>query len=311
MKRRLMIIISVVVLLGAAVYAVFALNRMGIISFERMFTPTYPLSVSRGAYGTAGRLEGRTVCVSIYADTDETVWDDQKQQDDMYTKLGDAVEWIEETTSGYGVETEFLYDWKEDPELYHHVSGVVSDFNYRLDNNDGYNKLWNYINNEIPTEELIAKYDADNVIYLVFILTGDFDGVLPYACDGYFEPDFYYDTAFIPTRYTGHEVTASVIAHEILHLYGAADLYNATSDESFNYKNNQQMVDYITANYPDELMLRTFDYANHAPFYGKVNGMMSPITAYYVGLTDEIPQAVLDFGLDLSTFDPNRTEDSE
>lgn len=306
MKRRLMIIISVVVLLGSAVYALFALNSIGIISFERMLTPTYPLSVSRGAYGTAGRLEGRTVCVSIYADTNEAVWNDQKQQDDMYIKLGDAVEWIEETTLGYGAETEFLYDWKEDSELYHHVSGIVSDFNYRLDDNDGYNKLWNYINNEIPTEELMTKYHADNVIYLVFLLTGDYDGTLPFACDGYFNPDFYYDTAFISTRYTGAETTASVIAHEILHLYGAVDLYNATPNESLNYKNNQQMVDYITANYPDELMLRTFDYANHAPFYGKVNGMMSPITAYYVGLTDEVPQAVLDFGLDLSTFDPNR-----
>ena len=306
MKRRLVLILAVAAILCSAVYLIFAVDKVSDTPFRRLFQKKYQLSVQMGDYGTAAELQGKTLCVSMFVDTNYDEWTADDDKEEWRIKLGYAADWIEQMAGEYGVDSEFIYDWNQFPELRYDVRDKAFSYSRYLENNDGYNELWNLINNDIPVNEMLSKYKADNILFVTFYNTAESNGVEAFATDGFFDKDYYYDTAFIPAYFQGRETTASVIAHEMLHLFGAADLYCIGRKDTMSYNMNQEMIDYMRENYPDDIMLRTFDHETDTPFYGEVNGSISPVTAYYIGLTSEVPEAISDFGLDLSTHDANR-----
>lgn len=310
MRRRLVLALAGAAILCSAVYLFFAIDKVSDTPFRRLIQKKYQLSVDMGDYGTAAELRGRTLCVSLFVDTNYDNWSTNDEKEEWRIKLGYAVDWIEKAAGEYGVDSEFIYDWNEIPELCYDVKDKAFSYSRYLENNDGYNEMWNFINNDIPVNEMLSKYNADNILFIEFFNTSESNGLEAFATDGFFDKVFYYDTAFIPACFGGRETTASVIAHEILHLFGAADLYCKGSKDTMSYNMNQDMIDYMHENYPNDIMLRTFDHETNTPYYGEVNGGISPITAYYTGLTSDVPEAVLDFGLDLSTHDTNRKSTS-
>lgn len=73
-------------------------------------------------------------------------------------------------------------------------------------------------------------------------------------------------------------------AHEILHLYGALDLYEGASPEDVN--------EYVTETYPYEIMLSTYNETLIPNEYGEVK-MISPITAYMLNWVEEVEELTL------------------
>ena len=305
MKRILLIIGSAAVIIVATVYILFTVNNY--YPLWKIFKVQYPLSYYKGDYGTAEKLEGKTVCVSLYINGKTQTW---KGKDDLKEKyrenLGLSVTWLTEKVSEYHKTAEFIWDWKIYPELCYNINDTRLGYSPYLFINDGYNLLWDYMNNNVPSAELLNKFDADNLIFIAFYNTPDNLEMISYALDCYFNREYSYDTVFLSAGNSGHEATASTIAHEILHLYGLPDFHKTGPSGSCLYGVNSDMLNYMKENYPDDIMVRTYDHENDQPFYGEVNGILSPVTAYYAGLTDEVPQAVIDFGVDLSSHDPNR-----
>ena len=74
----------------------------------------------------------------------------------------------------------------------------------------------------------------------------------------------------------GTEEEPAVYAHEILHIFGAHDLYRG---EEYS----RAVTDYIAANYPDEIM-------RSVAGEGRISEQISRITAYHLGWIDEIPE---------------------
>ena len=70
----------------------------------------------------------------------------------------------------------------------------------------------------------------------------------------------------------------SVFAHEILHLFGAHDLYR---DAEYT----QEVTAYVGAAYPLEIMYTVAD-ENGVLRKGKIVNLVSPITAYHLGWID-------------------------
>lgn len=305
MKRKLLVIGSVAVLIAAAVYVLFSVNNY--YPLWKVFKIKYPLNYYKGDYGTAENLDGKTVCVSLYINGESQTW---KGYDDLKEKyrqnLGMAASWLTDRAADYGKSAEFIWDWEQYPELCFEVEDSRLDYDFYFDNNDGYNLLWDFMNNNVPSAELIEKFGADNIIYIAFFNTPSDMSAISYAQDCYFNKEYSYDTVFLSAGNSGHEATASTIAHEILHLYGLPDFYKSGASGSCLYGVNNDMIEYMKDSYPDDIMVRTYDHENDQSFYGEVNGILSPVTAYYAGLTDEVPQAVIDFGVDLSSHDPNR-----
>lgn len=310
MKRKYLVIGSAAVLTAAAVYLVFSINRY----YPLFKAPEvhYPPSFYKSDYGTAENLDGKTVCVSLYINGENQTWKGHDDLKDKYRgELGMAVSWLADRAGEYGKSAEFVWDWEQYPELYFDVDDSRLEYSIYLDENHGDNLLWNFMDNNVPAAELLEKFGADNIIYIAFFNTPSDMSAISYAQDCYFNREYSYDTVYLSAGNSGHEATASTIAHEILHLYGLPDFYKQGPSGTALYGVNAEMVEYMAENYPDDIMVRTFDHENDQPYYGEVNGIMSPVTAYYAGLTDEVPQAVIDFGIDLSFHDPNRSIDSD
>ena len=309
MSNKLKIIIAIVVFLGALVYMVFALENLGVFSFEALLKKKYDLSFYVGEHGTAVKPEGNTVCVSVFVDISDGSWHDEEadvQKKDMHLEyLGMATEWISARAEDYGKNADFIYDWKQHPELYHEVTMPYAFYNDTLRVNTGYNLLWDYINNEIPSALLLEQYDADNIIYMTYYDVAEYNSMPAFAKDCYFDPEFSYEACYIPMAYSGTVIAPTVVAHEILHLFGAPDLYKSGSDPEF-FNVSSDYVNYAAEQYPKDIMVYTLDLSTGEALLGEIKSTLSDVTAYYIGWLDEAPQDVAEFGLDLSQHDPLR-----
>ena len=91
----------------------------------------------------------------------------------------------------------------------------------------------------------------------------------------------------------------AVYAHEILHLFGAPDLYSGSNDLFVS----EELVDYVADTWPEEIMYDTYA-PDGSLEYGTIHKEIGPLTAYRLGLCDAFP------GMDrfpLVTLDPPGT----
>ncbi len=311
MKTRFFFIGAAAALLCAAVFVVYSLDSYGYISIEDMLLPEPIADYKAGERGTADSLEGKTVCVSVYVDLRSGEWDFENDADKMRRaenrrQLSAATKWISEKAGEYGKTAEFIFDYEQYPELYYNTQWMDTSYGWGLRNRSKGNRLWRFINGEIDSEGLLERFGADNIIYVTYYKTEKNEGGCPaFSKDCYFDPEFSYETIFIPEYYDILEVTETVVAHEILHLFGAPDWYQSGSTPDF-FGVTSEFVDYMKENHPNDIMLTTFDRETKKPLYGDIKSDLSDITAYYIGLTDKTPREVYDFDLDLSEHDPNR-----
>ena len=164
---------------------------------------------------------------------------------------------------------------------------------------------WQYIENNIPSDELKQKYDCRNVVYLFFI-----NSVVPadysaYALPFYAEERTYpYEMCFIPTKYGETVVAPSTVIHEMLHCFGAPDLYTADALE-INYGTTDDFVDYCKENVPNDIMLTTFSLIDgeKKKVFDRIDGEITDITAYYIGWLDTPPPEVDEYGLVHNQFE--------
>lgn len=308
MKKIFTIVAACIVVLGALVYLVFQLDAYGFISLKRMFKRQYDLSFYLSDKGTAQKLDGKTVAVSIFVSEYDNVWTDadkeKKEQQLGYLKM--ATEWIENQAAARNIEAEFVYDWSSDSELYYEAVFDETVTNYSIRENDGYNLMWDHLNNEVRSQYLMDKYDADNIIYLLYFNTKtDFYRFVPCAKDCYLDPQYSYDTCYFPIGYVGLTLSPPVVAHEILHLFGAIDLYKGGELIDF-YGNNDRFIEYVAENLPKDLMYSEADPVTGELYFDSIPREITDITAYYIGWLEERPEVIDEYGLDYSQHDPDR-----
>jgi hypothetical protein len=73
----------------------------------------------------------------------------------------------------------------------------------------------------------------------------------------------------------------STYAHEILHLFGACDLYEENKTDHIS----QELADYIADNYPHEIMYYTYEDDDTSNF-DEITKEMSPVTLYFLDWGD-------------------------
>ena len=243
-----------------------------------------------GQHGTAKFIGGRTVVVSIFADDATTSWDfplsgeRQKLYFTIRDRMGIGLEWLEEQTRRYGVKSEFIWDFDK----YDAADGLChfAQFDEDLirDGWDGYLAVWNYIRDNIDTPWLLSHYNADNIVYAVHLNAPDSDEYRSFTfCANdtdVADNQIYFEVpVFVPFGH-GRENTPAVYAHEILHCFGAVDLYYASDAVP------QAYVDHLEST-------RAFDLMNRCYFsdYDRVTTAFSDVDAYFVGLLDDCGDA--------------------
>ncbi len=236
--------------------------------------------------GSASYVWKPTVVVSLFIDEEEDLWTEEEREYALNLCNVGFSFLRDELSDKYDVDCNLIYDWSEDPDLrkdirlYESISPYVM-----LKEEIHINELADDWMNEVPYRDLMLKYDTDSIAFLILVphegcsysemhcledgeSTWNETSIL-YLQDMY-SPDYAYET---PTVY----------AHELLHLFGAEDMYSSAgiySDETYEA---------LASLCADDLMFRTFTKVNgvYTTFPNEVYGEISPVTAYLLGVTGE------------------------
>ena len=229
-----------------------------------------------GFLGSARSLDGTTVVFSIFTSDLSVKWDENSRTDaetmkDTLDNLWRGTSYLTEQVANFGKTASFIYDWEKDPDLRYTASFddyLVTEYG------DKYDLQRDWVIANIDTEAVKAKYNADNAVYLFFFNTDYSNQVNPWTL-GYTNCSAY-DVEFcnIYVKFDDVFITPpSTYAHEIMHCFGAHDLYYANAYIS------QEYVDHCQKTGSNDIMYTVND--------GKwIINDFTELDAYYVGLTD-------------------------
>lgn len=303
-KNKTIIIISVAVIVLAVFFISFSLATSGL--FRTYYVPPGAVTteIKLNDLGSAGRLEGNVALVYIFADDKNSSWDfnadkDRQTRERMFAYTDIATEWLCRQAKNYNKELSFSYASDENSDLY--FEGRIDDV---CVNNDKAKKKyapaeWEYIDKNIDSGAIKEKYGCDSIVYFLYLNYTEENKTTPFTLSFYNrELDYPYEICFMPVVTKNTSPAPSTIAHEMLHTFGAPDLY---ADDCFdtNYGTDVKYVQYCSENHPQDLMYSTYIKVEgkKVKVFDRIEQELTDITAYYLGWIDEPPAEVDEFGL--------------
>lgn len=242
----------------------------------------------RSSTGSAKYLDGDSLLVSIYVDEKISSWS-YKEEENTRTNTRIACEYLEEQGRLYGKEVNLIYDTDIYTDLELRLEFDATNYGYTGDDADIYldcleTAIYEFIHNDIDTKALMKKYQVNSVGYMVFVDdNNDTCTAYPYyeGNHEYYYPEF----CIIHNRWSeGNPVEPRTYAHEILHLFGARDLYH-TSEYTGIYKD---FVLYADDNYGEDIMLG--GYTKKQTYGNDIKAEVTKLTAYFIGWTEYIAE---------------------
>lgn len=236
----------------------------------------------RSSYGlgSASFLKGKNILVSMFVTTPESGWSEAEKKE-MLNKVGVAADYIEAKAADYDTQVTLCYDYTEHPSLY--TEAVVdfcineeTDFIDRLDE-----EIARWFEEKIDYDALLTEFEGEGIATMVLVNNPGISYAIVY--DGtdnvkeslvLFSGDYYNN---------GRDEKPITYAHEILHLFGAHDLYEEAEFTA-------EVTDYVKKAYPDEIMLTVTSEGNTDT---AIAAVLSPITAYHLGWILETEEIIL------------------
>ena len=239
-----------------------------------------------GDLGSATEMDGTTVLLSVFIDDSNYSWNFDNSEDidtayDMLNYTTIACDWLKENTARYNCNFNCIYDWNADENLFYEAQ-VTGDL---LSDEESDGIAWDYIENNIDSEAILEQYDADNIVYIFFINTPSSIDTTSCTRNYYDGMEYPYEICYMYCHCDGSEECPAAIAHEILHTFGAPDLYYADYDGD-NYGITQEFVDELSYEESNDIMFVTFDCYTNELYYDHISNDFTDLDAYYVGLTD-------------------------
>ena len=252
--------------------------------------PSSGLSRRQKLYGSAGLLTEPTVLVSVYINdaAGGRVWtENAKAETRQY--LATAVQWLHEQAETYGQTLNLYYDdGTANSSLCRSYTPHAAVRGGRdSDESDALLTELDAVSATLDTAALQQTYGTDRIAFLYFLpVSGASFTMVHYADDG---DDYYYEYSCL-YRYDvyaadGESESPATYAHEILHLFGAPDLYEGSGDPYVD----RALIDYVAETYPDDIMVSTYEDDGSSRF-DAITKEISPLTAYCLGLTDTCPE---------------------
>ena len=248
-------------------------------------------SVINPDHGSAVTPEGKTLLVSIFAGDSSCAWDKSSEEDNArkqqsLSDLQAAAAFLSAQVKRYGKELSFICDWKENADLVYEA-----DFDMLLVRSDGsgYSTQDAWLKANIDTVKLLEKYQADNIIFLFLFNTDEDNTVNPWSLGRANGDYILLEYSNIYLKYDGLDVQPATYAHEILHAFGAHDMYYANSYFP------QKYVDYLKQTPCNDIMYTIAE--TH-----EITNDFTDLDAYYVGIAPR-PAEAEQWGLGLSEHD--------
>lgn len=246
--------------------------------------------------GSAQELEGDILVVTIFADDYYTEWDFNDRTDiDTYRSIYDytriATDKITEWGKDYGKNVHFIWDWDQHEDLVY-FAVMPTDMTTAVESSLSEKYSWDFIDRYINTDELLNKYDANGIVYNMYIDTPQDNTAVTCTRCWFMNMKKPYEVCYFFTRDIYYNLNPGVVAHEMLHAFGAPDLYCTDRITGITQEYNK----WADSVYLDDIMfqINSGDY-----YYDKITNNVTDITAYYIGWTD-YSKTVSDWGFNES-----------
>lgn len=306
-KEKLTLIVGIAVIVICAVFVLFMLDRSSVIRIFPRPAPKQEKVIQLDNLGSADTPIGKTVIITIFCNDKLTKWDFGKESDiirrnNVFKSVAIASEWLMEQAQKYSKDLSAIYPTDENSNLYYQTTfdDVVCDTLADREKTAYYQ----YIEKNIDVDGIKKEYGCENIVYLLF--TNEYDeskedelniGINAYAVPFYDkEKEYPYELCCIPSVLENAEISPAVIAHEILHLFGAPDLY-APDALDIGYLISMGFVDYCEENYPQDIMFSTYDSETNERLPDRITQEITDITAYYIGWLDTPPDFIDEYRL--------------
>lgn len=235
-------------------------------SAEESLTPDFS-----GKLGSATTITDGTVIVSVFADDKTTSWADADEfKGEMLKNLGIGANWLTNSVADYDAEAKFYYAESLESDLVYTVK--FDDEMVRFDGSM-YNTQRQYILESIDSDALLTKYNAKNIIYAFFFNTPLENEVNPWTLAYTGEGTCDVEIIDVFCRFDNIVCPPASLAHEVLHCFGAHDLYYASDAIP------QAFVDHCIQSESNDIMY-TVNMGD------EITSVLTELAAYYVGLVD-------------------------
>ena len=234
-------------------------------------------------YGSCGLLAWPSVLYSIYLQDDVNPWTEEALAQTRQN-LAVAVDWITQQAQTYNAQPKIYYDTGENnlSTFAAYKAGLTEDTTTGTTFYDDVDTL----TAQVDVEFIQQQYGTASIGYLIFLpVEGASYSILHYLEDGgnYLNE---FSCLYLYDSYAGEKTynSPTVYAHEILHLFGAADLYVGSRDTFVT----QPLAQYVLNTWPDAIMYYTYN-SDNGISYDHIEKTLCPLTAYRLGLVDSFP----------------------
>ncbi len=233
------------------------------------------------AYGTCKNLKGEVSVVLFYMDDFESSWTKSQIDDFTEKEIEPGLEFLEKQAKRHGVELDLKIQRVYSSVDY--ADKVITDIRsegyatadvlWQAARQEGYGsdkKMIKSLRTELGTDEAVCFtiFNKEGTAYAINPKRGSDINVEEHCI--VFSRDIGSSES---TMFLGYQ--SSVIAHEMLHLFGAEDFYDTASRKALAKKH-----------YPSDIML--------AANYNVETNNIDAATAFYVGWTNEVPEVLYD-----------------
>lgn len=224
----------------------------------------------RSSYGlgSAAYLEDCNLLYSLFVDTPENCFTEQDREQALQ-QLGIACDYIEEQAVAYGKEAALLYDFSQNEDL----SGTA-EISFEAAEGEAFaealdEEIAGWKQTLVSYGDLQERYQASGIAMIVWIKGEGTSYAIVF--DGTDSP--------LESVVLFSKDPPAAYAHEILHLFGAHDLYRGAEYQ-------RPVTDYIKKEYPLEIMYTITDEAGKT-YEDRIVNTLSPVTAYQLGWLEE------------------------
>ena len=262
--------------------------------------------------GSAYSLSGRNIIVSVYLSDTEYGWrwdvngaKDNATAHKNLKHLGIACGWLTKQAKRYGSDPGFFYDWTKHPDLFYEMKlayraikpydAITGTFTQTA-----YQDMSSFIYNNIDCAGLLSRYGAGNIVFLFFVNNPAGQEMRSHSINvkkGYAMPAYPYEFCVLYNHQNDYELFPATIAHEMLHCYGAHDLYVSNSDAI-----SAEYAEYLSKRQSNDIMCNTYDPISGRAYYDHIAQTLTDVDAYYVGIAGRSGD-VLKWSLGPSDFD--------
>ena len=254
----------------------------------------------RDRYGWAKHLNGRTAVAVVFADDAGHSWDGQQaMMEEKLKYVNIACRYLEEAASEYGAHTALICPEGTGDEL------VIS-FDTEAELTGDYpevsaiDELLLSPEEEERREWLMQRNFCSGIVYLFFVNTPeDYEytsQTYMWMAEGNPEDEFTIMYNYVNRKKEG----PTSIAHEMLHSFGAPDLYTSR-EEGYDLGITDEYVNYLREVGSDDIMFSVYGRDGAPMSEERVEKSLSPVDAYYTGLINEC-EDVKRFGLGASIY---------